>query len=322
MYTDCANVTVIESPALPRLPQLPWSPVAVTNPASPVIENIHYCLWSSQTTNNTDPLAVTQLVLLVHGLGGKPQWMGNLATHLLDENEGLPTSNNTVVYALQMPEYGGDTTTGLGIIPKHAQLPHRLNEAYQHLAQKHPNATITVAGLSLGGLVVSHWAAQYATPNQAIALISPAFKASAVSFNPLFYLNVVWRYGLEKLGLSPSTSLVLPYDDPSPPETRDPSKAPDYVQRLTVASYWQLLKMTLFATPPVLAQLAKKGLPICLAVAPNDIICDAPTMIKAYRQWNNSANRLLVFPNSVHDLLQDEQMPALAKSLMHWMTSR
>jgi alpha-beta hydrolase superfamily lysophospholipase len=308
MFKDCSNVSVLETPAVARLPQQPWETYSITG--------LQYCVWPQQ---RVAPLTVDTLVLMVHGLGGKPQWMANFATHLLAENDELDTPKAMAVYALQMPEYGGDTTTGLGTIPSYADLPQRLQGAYQHLQQRHPNATITVAGLSLGGLVVSHWAAQYATSKQAIALISPAFKASNASFNPMFYLKVVVRYGLEKLGLARPTSMVLPYDDPSPPETRDTRQAPDYVQRLTVASYWQLLKMTLFATPPVLAQLAKKGLPVCLAVAPNDIICDAPTMVKAYRQWQNPANTLLVFPNSVHDLLQDAQMPALAKALRHWM---
>lgn len=260
--------------------------------------------------NNKEPI-----ILMVHGLGGTTDWLSPFATKILE--------HQPMVFGLDIPRIGTNPTQQ-GDFADRADLMKEIADSIDWLSEKYQRPVYTV-GLSLGGLLVTHMAAQPPKNLAGIVVISPAYKGAPETFKPGLYIKSLIRRVFEKARILKSGKVLVPFADDQRDITRNPNKirlmqeTPDRVRWLSTRACVELIKLTLLDTPKVVKNI---HVPLMLFVSQHDRICDPRAMFKAFDQFPSQDKKLCVFPEAMHDLTLDPEMPVMATTMCDWIANR
>jgi alpha-beta hydrolase superfamily lysophospholipase len=255
----------------------------------------------------TDPIPFP--VLLIHGLGGCTHWFDPFAA-------ALPARQ---IYALELPEYGHYPVTQP--LTSSTDLYAVVAQSVKALAQRHQQPVVLL-GVSLGGLVALHTSVQFPDlPLKALALISPALKASPQSFDPGIYARIIGQRLFERLGLATSRYFKLPYrvdlitgDATQQARILSGDKPFDGLQ---TQGWMQLLRMTLFQSG--FAQLTP---PVALFYTQGDAVCDPRAMVRFYERLQQPQKQCVVYQGVQHDLtLEPDVVDSVAHTLIKWVSA-
>jgi alpha-beta hydrolase superfamily lysophospholipase len=259
----------------------------------------------------TNPDTTGPVLLLIHGLGGRSQWMSPFARSLMEQG--------ATVIGLDMPRTGFNPTC-CGDTTDVADLVAEVEEAITHVHQE-SGRPVALIGLSLGGMLTTHIAAK---PPQGVAgmgLIAPAFQAAPQSFDPGLYVRIFSRFACERFFKSRPQWIQLPYNKKPELITRnlqtlislnDPTNA---VAALTSSAYLELLKWTVVKTPRVLSKIT---IPVLVAVPGQDRICSPKAMIDASQKLGTRQVTGLYFPEAFHDIVLEPEATVLAQRMASW----
>jgi alpha-beta hydrolase superfamily lysophospholipase len=255
------------------------------------------------------------LVLMVHGLGGCTEWMGPMAAKLLEKQ--------SLVFGLDIPRIGRNPSQ-IGDFEDRRDLLREVAETVQYLSQEH-DRPVYALGLSLGGLLVTHVAANPPKELAGIMVVSPAYKAASATFKPMIYVKALFKRALEKLHLLTPDPIAIPYAEDQTSVTRNPEKrkliheTPDRVNFLTPRACVELIKLTLMDTPKTSTKIQ---LPVVMFVAQKDVICDPQAMVNAYAKFPSQDKQLYLLNEAMHDIVLDPEMPAMADTMNAWLATR
>jgi alpha-beta hydrolase superfamily lysophospholipase len=258
-----------------------------------------------QWQGGADMSPVKAVPLVVHGLGGCLAWMEPFIEAL---NQHYP-----VVTGLDINHYG-PSETQVGHIPNRQVLLGIIQQGIQSVYERY-NQPVLLIGLSLGGLLVTHALARstYRQPVAGVVLVSPAFKASARSFRPKTYAQVLLRSWVTRS----STPIGLPYDITG--VTSDVTQqsrlreAKGCVTSMTAPSFLELLKLTLSRR-----QFNQLDYPLLMMRAHDDHICDTQAMDAEWKRWPNPQKQLMIFANVKHDLVLEPVNRHMATVIKDW----
>jgi alpha-beta hydrolase superfamily lysophospholipase len=280
-----------------------WHPVSSSEDTSPV---------------NTPPKehsAEAPIILMVHGLGGTTDWLSPFANKLLEQNP--------LVFGLDIPEIGTNPTLE-GHFKSRKDIIRPIEESITYLAEKHHRPVYAV-GLSLGGLLVTHMAANPPKELSGIVVISPAYKGAPETFKPGIYIKSLIRYVFEKAHVLKKGSIAIPFAEDQKDITRNPEKirlmreTKNRIKHLSTNACVELIKLTLLDTPKAVKKIQ---VPLMLFVAEHDRVCDPQAMFKAFEKFPSIDKRLYVFPEAMHDLTLDPEMPTMANTISDWIGQR
>jgi alpha-beta hydrolase superfamily lysophospholipase len=198
-----------------------------------------------------------------------------------------------------------------------------LTHLYKTVLARYPNEPVTLAGISLGGVVVSTWlSGQLAKPAidtahwpHSLLLLVPAFLPHPKRF-PLSYL--LTQLARRAVG-GVSTVLTLPYNASA--LSRNPEKAGDDWSRPKQVNVQLMLGI---------GQLSKKAakvaptlhVPTCVVIAGADSVCDPTAMAKFASQLPAGLpHTVLTYPEAYHDILLEPEMPTMATAFTDWLVS-
>lgn len=268
---------------------------------------------------STDPpdekKAKSPVLLLVHGLGGCSEWMSPMAAKLLEKQD--------LVFGIDIPRIGRNPT-GIGDFADRRDLVKEVTETVQHLAAEHKRPVYAL-GLSLGGLLVTHMAANPPKELSGIIVASPAYRAATATFKPMIYVKAIFKRMLEKCWILKKSTIAIPYAEDQTSVTRNPEKrkmiheTPDRVNFLTSQACVQLIKLTLLDTPKTSQKI---HLPVIMFVAQQDKICDPQAMVDAFEKFPSKDKRVFILPESMHDVVLDPEMPLMANAINEWLAGR
>jgi alpha-beta hydrolase superfamily lysophospholipase len=281
---------------------------------SPAGRTLRLRQWLTPDGSEPAPSKAGQpAILMVHGLGGTTEWLAPFATKLLEQNGS--------VYGLDIPRIGLNPEK-VGDFHHRSDLLGEIRDAIEHLS-KEQNRPVVAIGLSLGGLLVTHTAANPPKGLGGIVVISPAYKAASATFKPMIYVKAILRRMLEKIRLLKPGTIPIPFADDQSAITRNPDKirlmreTEERITRLSTRACIELIKLTLLDTPKAVKQI---NVPLALFVAQHDKICDPTAMMKAFEQFPSPEKKLFVFPEAMHDLTLDPEMPAMADAINAWVS--
>ncbi len=251
------------------------------------------------------PESDTPPVLLIHGLGGSPEWMSPLGQQLnLPNVYGVPMSG----YDCQQPA-GHFCTVPELIAPA-------LNAVKQLTVQT--GSPPVVIGLSLGGVVATLLAGQVSM--RGLCVISPGYRGDARSYGPSVYAKVAFGFAREALFRRPAKAIRTPFKTEH--ITRNPifqeklNSATTPFRGLSATAYGTLLRAQCWDLPRSLQQIT---MPFVMCVAGQDAVCDIRAMKAVFDRVPTPQKEWLFFKDSCHDLVLEPEMPQMAASLRSWI---
>lgn len=305
---------VEEIPTFPDVETVYW-PFALEQEKPLNIRHWHY---TDQAHVLHPPYRVdrtTPIILLVHGLGGCSEWLGDFAASLLE--------STPLVFGIELNEIGHHETR-TGHFEKRQDIIDKLQQASALLSQTYQRPVCAV-GISLGGLLVSQLAANHPPELESIVVISPAYKAATQTFKPGLYIQALGRYTLEKMGLMPGGTIDIPYANDHDAVTalaqaQDTMRcSPTRINKLSFPAAMELIKLTLFDSPKMPSKIT---CPVLMFVAPQDKICCPQTMVDIFNRMSSAQKKLYIAPHARHDITIDLSMPAMAKTIQAWISQR
>lgn len=270
------------------------------------------------------------VVLLVHSLGGRSDWMTPLLKRLMEKNPQFR------YYGLDIP-YVGQHDYGLGHVKNPDDLVLQVKDAINHVAKTHEQEVYTV-GLSLGGLLVTLAAGD--KPNTQLAgtvALSPGYLPSGRIVNPKIVGKTAWSslLGLFKKkhsnGIDFSAAGVTTDKHKKKPEDPNDLKRSELQQMirkqkslgegkihgLTIRSYFRLLKL--------MTRLYTKGakkveVPFRLYLSEADTVVSVKwAEEKIFPKIKSNDKGIIVYNESEHDFNTHPDIDYVSSSINHFL---
>lgn len=184
----------------------------------------------------------------------------------------------------------------------------------QHTDLFNRHQSVTLMGISLGGVLATHLAVAHGTTFQRLILLAPAYKPSPQSFSLGYILkNTVGA-------LMPGYRARLPYTIEA--VTRNPAILSD-PHALDPTRYSLTASFLIGVRSLALGALAKMPLiqvPTLMVVPGQDLICDAPTMRQAFGKLPGPLDKhCLEYPDLYHDVLMEPEATDVARDVAAWL---
>jgi alpha-beta hydrolase superfamily lysophospholipase len=245
--------------------------------------------------------------LLVPGLGGKSEWGTRMISWLINQQPLMYGMDTRCL---------GDDPANKGHLPDRKELVREIAETVDYLHEKHGGKVI-LTGVSLGGLISTHYLADNPEKVSGAILVAPAFRPAKSSFTPWFYAKVLAKFSLEKLGLKSPSPIKMPYgNDAEIVDDGLPDDAREQISSLSATSYYELMKLTYFEAFTKAKQIK---VPTLVVIPEKDTVCSPKAMRQAFDLIPAREKTLLSFPNAHHNLIFEKYMVPLAQYVSHWM---
>lgn len=209
---------------------------------------------------------------------------------------------------------------GFGLNPLEAPLtsPRAFLQDLQRFCEQtdlfNRHQSVTLMGISLGGVLATHLAVTQGKVFQRLILLAPAYKPSPQSFSLGYVLkNTVGA-------LMPGYRARLPYTIES--VTRNPAIRND-PHALDPTAYALTASFLIGVRSLALGALAKMPLiqiPTLMVVPGQDLICDASTMRQAFGKLPGRLDKhCLEYPELYHDVLMEPEATDVARDVAAWL---
>jgi len=184
------------------------------------------------------------------------------------------------------------------------------------------NAGLSLAAISLGGVVATLLASRHPERYQELLLFAPAYAPHPTTF-PASYL---FSNLLNHIFKGRHARTRLPYDISK--VTRNPLILADpdfqsWLPRLTLTPGF-LLSVRLLSLRAMLA-CRNITVPTCMFIPGADEVCDPATMLKAFHRIpRQTPKHVITYPNFYHDLLLEEShhIHTIVSDLLAWRGKR
>lgn len=276
--------------------------------------------WTINEELPVDPSAPTAPVfLLIHGLSSRSEWMSPLAVELTERIPGA------TVYGIDLPNVG-QHDYGLGQISDATLLETRIRDTIDYLSEESGQPVFAV-GTSLGGLLLSHVAADRPENLAGIGLISPAFKSHPDIKKDLVkgVLNMTLSFRRDKVAKSFKARKRYVLDESKMQGKQlsllqqkikyDKEFSNDMVRQLTPMSYLKINKL--------MKEFRKKEarnlkLPTFAVVTLTDDMIDTSVTLNTLQRLPARNKYIKVLQHGYHDLVVDPQLPDIAGGMADW----
>jgi alpha-beta hydrolase superfamily lysophospholipase len=249
-----------------------------------------------------------EIILGVHGLGGRGAWFKRLADRLeasgvqfetLDLT-GFGTNNSDEDSGIKIPK---------GHVDSYLDWIREVQSFYQDLKSRYPKARINIMGHSLGGLIVTNLIEIF--PGDRLILSAPAFASSKETFNPFFLIKAYTQ--ILKDFFSQSLSYIeLPLSKKDfDPSDRDPLK----VRFVTVKLLQEIQKMT----KQTHKNLQKIQAPTLVLKVKHDQVISNAAIDECFKQIASFHKQLIVIDGDDHDWIWYDTVDLGAKVILEWL---
>jgi alpha-beta hydrolase superfamily lysophospholipase len=275
-------------------------------------QTVQGAIWL-RPTNSTNPITGKVLVF-IPGLGGSVTCAKPVLNPLITTVDAIISVDcrgfgcNKHLPLTDIAQIWADLTTFTNTVLPTLQTQHHLTDA-----------TMILAGISLGGLLATYLAHAFPQVYQRLVLLVPAYKPSMA----VFPLNWVIP-NLLKLALTPNKqtlSVWLPYG------VEAITRNPDYLNGTLPAPEVPLhLSMNFLKTikdwqGKRLQQLIKQlQQPVFMCVAEQDKVSDTPALKAYFNHFpQHKEHRLLSLPDAYHDVTLEPEAPWIAQAITDWV---
>lgn len=271
-------------------------------------------VFSNQTSEKSNDKV--PVYLLIHGLGGRSEWMSPLAQELNLKTPG------TQIYGIDLPNVGQHQHS-VGHIASTEKMINKIKDTITYLSKKEQRPVVAI-GTSLGGLLLSHAAIDKPEGLAGIGLISPVYKSHSDLKKDL--VRGVLARGSEaqsekikdrlkerKEKTLPDVNLLTPLQKKVRYEKETVG---DSVRKLTLPSY---LKISSLMRNFRNKKFKKFDLPVFAVVTRTDDMIDTETTIKTLNKLSSKHKQIKIYDEGAHDLVVDPVLEEVTESITDWI---
>jgi len=242
---------------------------------------------------------VKNIILAIHGLGGRGAWFGNLRE----------TLSKAGIELISPDLKGFGTNEPRGHVDSFHEWVNQIQDIYESLKETSPEARISLIGHSMGAVVLSHIEVD---PKDRLIYSVPGFKGAKATFKLSFTLSTLFKLFLDSIPQTISTvfqqSALPKYSLVKLPSSQltkhitdeDPLKVYDVSPRLL----FEILKMS----QGLEARLSKLENPILFLQVENDLVIDNARMDELFKLINSDKKELKILYNTEHDWIWDKNI--------------
>ncbi|MBZ0184650.1 MAG: lysophospholipase [Candidatus Obscuribacterales bacterium] len=255
-----------------------------------------YCRkWGDETRCET-------LALIIHGLGAHSGWFEALGSRLAERDCAL-FSFDQVGFGLRKDQSFNSRN----------QWQDEAIAVYNHLTRIAEGRAVLIMGNSMGALVAMKICSLLKPKPKGVAIFSPGFDGYSGRFTLAYKLKAI-ALAL----LSPDSELRLPFtvDDITSNQAVRDELAKDELKRLAIPARMglELLKFT----KELKRDVKSLDCPLFMATAGIETIVDNQQSEKFFENLDCPSKTRLVMEQSWHDLMFEEELPALIDALCQW----
>jgi alpha-beta hydrolase superfamily lysophospholipase len=236
------------------------------------------------------PEKVRGVMLITHGLGEHGESYHALAERLVEEG--------WQVYAWDLRGHGRSDGKR-GFVRALTDFVKDLNQVFKMVTERHPNHNPLLFGHSLGGLVTLRFVETESPRHQALCLSSPAVGLTTVVPKAKQVVAKLANRWLPTLTLSNE----IKHEDLTRDEAIRATFKTDNLRHDKVSPGLFLGMVEHF--PLALAQAGRITGPVLMQLSGDDRIVDAEASRQLFGRLPNPKNKLLIYPDSLHEVFND-----------------